>query len=1674
MIDREYVKLNTSINTATNSNQLLQDEEGNLEACIELLLPDNLFDNNAATRRIERVDMQTSKMRLSLENTPIAEVPLDTDLTSGTTLATTCQLDVYPYCLLDDSNIAPSVGSSSLAFPHYKNHDVDLEIYAQTTTTGTPTLLESFNLKVNTTGVDAPPRNSRFYDFFIGLQRYIRVNHVMNMCAQTNHEPFQTDGDKLLISHIGTLEQMLQDAIENAITYASTSSAALVKIYLVPIDSPDLSTMSPKPTTSLTIYLDEYGKDYCYWKYEIAASSAHCFLKHACKPSVRINEQSISISYDTAAFDEIIPIFWNTPYVNTYDIPEQLTIDKLRSLTWHQPPPKRVYKYGAAVASDDPHTFDFTYLENLKCSVMNLIANRALRDTFSYLPWIRVDMKSIPQFSNLSNLYHTEIVTSKRTETQVRLPFSLSYLTYYYVESQGASEPVQPYQYLQTRYITPIINNHYVINYSYDVLPEYEENQVYEGNNYSYRINQRTDYGNIRTGAVVGSLESPQPMPSTSGVNIGMHFTSSTSSSVVESYDSPSSARQPGIYTVDLPPTTEDIEVENQLLPTNPPNVGKPAYYEKVYCYYEEVSDQERAYVLGVIPQGDWDSSVLMEERFLPPRPMDVDNVSTVVIDGKTYNHHEGYWEVPIAEQVGTQWYIARYTKIQIYGTYDGVNTTTTTNTTTVTSRPQGDNTNRIELTPNLAIPNDEFYILDGTSAEVTIGSPELIAPQDPEESYLFNIHTEVSRQHYEGTRSDEYEEGDNPMPTDTPSDITYSHYFAIGFAEGPTAQDGNICYEYKIYLPDSDHTTRQQQKVLVCDVASPPVLKPGETVESPYLLHQTRNEVPTGQPDITTTDEGSNDESLTPGTTTTERTIDQTETFVSSDWGDFVHSSYENGKFLSRWTPTSHTYDGDPHWIRGKSLLHWGYVDDETTQIWFIPDPDVYPPSSHEITVDPGDSNWEIHTLMWHGFIAFDYETQEPNLLKAYVQDYVYNYNTSYNLVQTSTTITSNTQADLYHVTTVTKPFKETGYKDDYYYVGSAVSPVSSATIPYKGWYATGISDGNDKCITFSYDYDSTDPDVTKENCIVSVSTDSSCTIDNPLVSTDNPPMLKESHTIWTSHQYLPTTSTETDTSSPTRQPGIYSSTGTPEMTETYVEATPTGEDATGYYYAFTDSGAADGFKWVRGREITDTSYHWISGTFGHIIPDVTPSAETDVDQGNNIHHVTMKWTGFHVPQDNTFNNIKHEQKICVMYDYDLQKITPYVTTVVSKYDAEYKVVQVTAKNRRTGRRTREDLTDLTTDDTTLAYHYYKVSPGTMDPTDPGTWGIKYQHATAPDGSQLDPSHGWSMPTVKTSTIISTGPVIRLTTTEPYSERTTWTEEITQLPSESYTYYTDNPPLPEGTTSTAPTTTEITNAEPSIRYRGYRQAGFFFLPGGERAEGLSIVEYSSLSEAEEETMVDTVAFLNIIPKGHEATCSYSRLSTDGTFIVYQDGWQLDGSVDYNVCVSDLGHVKVESTELYETSSTTTTAVTRNPKSSQSIGANVRLTFTWSNLPMVVMSPIQSIVLTLEGVQVAQEYQPINMTTVGGSSLTSSIPVIENFYSMAQSLRDLHDELVVAKESFDDTATYALDTKGGMQRVMRLRAKYITKDGRLHQIYIPPNGVFSLQLTFGLSFYTTS
>ena len=126
------------------------------------------------------------------------------------------------------------------------------------------------------------------------------------------------------------------------------------------------------------------------------------------------------------------------------------------------------------------------------------------------------------------------------------------------------------------------------------------------------------------------------------------------------------------------------------------------------------------------------------------------------------------------------------------------------------------------------------------------------------------------------------------------------------------------------------------------------------------------------------------------------------------------------------------------------------------------------------------------------------------------------------------------------------------------------------------------------------------------------------------------------------------------------------------------------------------------------------------------------------------------------------------------------------------------------------------------------------------------------------------------------------------------------------------------------------------------------------------------------------------------------------------------------------------------------------------------------ITHTWKNVATILLSPITSLVLTLTGMQTNEQILPVNMRQPGGLSIVTSVPVIENFYPLTSSLRDLHDNLVISRDSFTNNAVMYVKGQldGFSDRTLVFRLFYLMKDGELRKVMIPPNGVFSLQVTF--------
>lgn len=405
MNEREYIKFNTSIQTASNSRYLQKDAEGNVEATIELRLPDNIFQSSNG-KIIDSVDMQTAKMRLSLENTPLAEIPLDTTLTTSDTLVSTCKLGVYPFCLLDNNQITPD-DVSQTAFPHYKSSPVVLNVQLVTDLSD----IESGELlEIPLENITSSTDNQPFYNL-IHLPDCPQVptnNTCFNLIAKSNHEQQLIVDDKLMIKSQGALEQIFQDALENAVSVASCNMKKIIKLYMV-LSTLDYTGLSPSPSTDPQLVYSTNDQNFYYWYFDPNIGSAfESDLESQVKPRFIFNEQSLTISYDTAPFkNDKIPVLWNTAFVDTFEHPEQFTLSGLRETAENQPFAKRVYKPTPEITYNAPNGYDSYNLATVPtdydCKAINIIANQATKETFSFLPWVPVDIRKLqpqhyPQF----------------------------------------------------------------------------------------------------------------------------------------------------------------------------------------------------------------------------------------------------------------------------------------------------------------------------------------------------------------------------------------------------------------------------------------------------------------------------------------------------------------------------------------------------------------------------------------------------------------------------------------------------------------------------------------------------------------------------------------------------------------------------------------------------------------------------------------------------------------------------------------------------------------------------------------------------------------------------------------------------------------------------------------------------------------------------------------------------------------------------------------------------------------------------------------------------------------------------------------------------------------------------------------------------------------------------
>lgn len=1221
MSEREYVKLNSSIQTASNAGKPIYDEEGNIEAKIEMRLPDNIFANNTQSpRKIDGVSMLTTKFRLSMENTPIAQIPLDMEKTKENSIVSTCQMDVYPYCYLDDNQLAPDPDAlgTTIAFPSYKNHEITYSLCIWEFPVGgepAPTQVDDPTFTIPMNCGEAVYPKSHIWDFIMQTDAVSEAEHLMNLCIQSNHEKYMIEGDQLLIKNIGTIEQMLQDALENAVTFASTSFSGNIVIDVVP-EGEYPSDLSPAPNPDLKV--DLLGHTYVFWKYrnDISSSQIENNLKFAFKPRVQIGEQSLTISYDSAAFDNIIPIIWNTPYVETYDRPEQMTLDTLMNSVWNQPPPKRQYKYG--VKFSDDKTFEYTWLRGLKCAAINLICNKAMRETFSFLPWIPVDGGNFPSFSVTPDTY-----TSEYLETESR--------TYDRQNGQALNSATRVVATEQFSGYTITNNGESVSTFEHDAhyeIPDLTPEQrsaLYMF--YEYQEDDETE-GIYNQRVWTGQPASSFTTTTIARNSILGNTTYSTHMSTIPDDDALYPADTAETQTINIPstdpapPTTTSsgnttANLKSRQVGEAYEIVGGAAYASGIVNENEPSlsgitwtlrklsgslnstfeswlnSHPENWYLLFV-PTWDGMERIVKRETISENVERRTHVIMWPVSSGGTITYKIPHFDMTASSLANLDISTINVANYESYMFCTFPYTDTTTYTFIGEHRNDG---NLIPKTlPNFHVDDDKkFYMLDGTTAEVSIGSPELIPTSEGSE-YKYKVFTRVE-EHHEKTPKDTF-------------------IYTLPHTSDPIA-----------------------------------ILDGGGTIENmaTYKMQGWR---------------------IGPGFYNTSDVVNNIVIFVKIIY------------------PNRHVRHVMPI---------YQFLSENSSDV----------PSRQALI----DNN------------LYDIDGEEA--LSVLDRDAI----------------------------------------------------VHGAKISYG--FGQTIDDLN---ITQSTTY---------SNDNLTPGTETSST---PHVEND----------------------TNTSTTRPNRSGFIYIA----------------------------------------------TKHDGVIGTV----------------------YATELYTKYYSQEDRTV--------YCISVDDDL--FTPHYTRTFNE-------------------------------------------PNSVD----SSWD-------------------------RTVTI--------------YAYDLKMTNELQQDLNIISSY---------------------NNVNQSTR-TGY---GMFLYPDTEYPD-------------------------------------FATVYVDDVQTVHHDRW------------------------------TDTTVITTAEPQAQGVG-NVRLSFTWNNLPMVVMSPIASIVLTLNGMQLNQEIQPINSTeeSAAASSLTTVVPIIENYYSLAQTLRDLHDELVIIKDSYDDQSKYSLAVRSGQERSFTMSAKYITKDGRIHQIYIPPNGVFSVQLTFGISYY---
>lgn len=834
MTDREYLKFNTSIHTGSNAENLRYDDKGNIEATIELRLPDNLYNTQNGAQKVDNVQMQTSKFRVSMSETPIAEIPLKTE--KNEILISSCEMDVYPYAFTGINTIEPHTEHPDdvRAFSDYKHHEIDYHFLFLATPTKSderdPFVIHAL-MNTKDHGV---PKDSIYYNLLVKAKIIEETeNHIMNLAITRGYHKVKTNDsrDKIVIYDIAGIEQMLADAFANAVTFAGSGIKTDVSVYLVDVtEVPDFY-----PEADVNNCIEYYGRQWCYWKHEIQIDNnfGDQNLRNEFKPQVSIDESSLTISYDTASFKNVVPILWNTSFVQNYERAIQTIADEfLRNAI--MPPVKRQYQYGVTKTSD-PNQYMFSLLDHIECAVFNIIANKTLKDTYSFLPWIEIDFQKIAENNQVivPTMYHV----TERERYEV------------YVEAKNVNVTVDETTQIKTRHngydysdreYGPYLPEYgKYIMYIYDLPegvedePRNREKQLILTNGISTEETHVKDAGSV--------VFDP-------GYTVPGHWINPPPPHIIEETNTSDPGYPLGTTLVDTS-TSSSERVEDT-----------GTYHEAEWMLWALCrGDSGEVETLQTWPDmGTWNPN--SEYKYAPYQ--DPYEIIRLADPGLNIRRYLRIYMMPQGDDFDTNYDAVVYPRITRRLDYTVRRTTTTYDEIIVEELEPEHGIIDYNLIPNLTDYTDKFYALDGTTCKVNIGTQEPVV-----NGHLFQITETVNNSDGDVYKRDTFSYGSNTNPNVT-SWRTVAGKTLVVVSPLPAHYWSHMIYYMYDYDPEHPNT-KLNQGVYIGEESTYYIT----TNDGVFSIDIESHEMVEPPPN-TETFKYSDDTSLTPGTTTSTEII--------------------------------------------------------------------------------------------------------------------------------------------------------------------------------------------------------------------------------------------------------------------------------------------------------------------------------------------------------------------------------------------------------------------------------------------------------------------------------------------------------------------------------------------------------------------------------------------------------------------------------------------------------------------------------------------------------------------------------------------------------------------------------------------------------------------------------